>query len=592
MWYLARRYRSVTFVVALLILCVSVIYAQTWTKPLARGVTYTQIVRQPDKPGNGAVPRIINVVKVDPKEPGVKVQVVLGGNDVVWGEDSTKGRETMGDIAKRLKAVAVVNGDFCDYTGDPLGLHISGGELISEPYPRRTMFGITADGKYLFDRLELDARITLPDGKWFPVRGINRPRAQNELVVYTSRWYSKTCANDRGSEVIVTTSDLPVRLGRVIKGRITALRPDLGDTTIPSDGIVLSGAGTGSDFIKEQLKDGMEITLEFNVKPWDPGRTEKVAPGWDKVVEAIGGVPRLIRDGKISLEYAEENVQPGFTETTHPRTAVGTTADGKLVLVTVDGRQSFATGMSLKDLAEFMLSQGCVNAVNLDGGGSTTLATWYGILNSPSDGSLRPLPNGIAVFADVDQSCIVQSASPTITISAPEAPVASGQSVQLTLLDATTGKPLSQELASRAIWATDKGIGFVDQSGRFFGYRAGDVEVIARLPEGEARATVRVVPAPPSKLTALFERENEATPENRSVLNVIVSDLNLNGYAGKQVRVKVEGGTADQALLTTDDKGRASTGITWESPRTGKVTVTSEGLPTVTLQSPKSARGS
>ncbi len=126
-----------------------------------------------------------------------------------------------------------MNGDFYKWIGDPTSLHISGAELISEPHPRRTVFGVTSDGEFLFDRLELDARITLPEGKWFPIRGINRARSQHELVAYTSKFFSSTTTSPEGSEAVITTSDLPVRLGVPIKGVVSEVRSNSGDTPIP-----------------------------------------------------------------------------------------------------------------------------------------------------------------------------------------------------------------------------------------------------------------------------------------------------------------------------------------------------------------------
>lgn len=572
-----NRVRLVVLSIVLTLVLSCGLSAEQWTKELAKGVTLTQIVKSPSGPEDKTVPRIVNVVKVDPKAPGVRIQMVLG-HDRVWGLDETKGRETIGDMAKRLNAVVVLNADFCNWTGDPLGLHISGGELISEPYPKRTMFGVTSDGKYLFDRLEFDARITLPDGKWFPIRGINRPRAQHELVAYTPRWFSSTCTSPEGSEAVITLTNPPVRVGVPLKGTVSQVRPDLGDTAIPENGIVLSGAGTGSDFLKNKLTEGTPVTIEFNLKGEN-------TTGWEKVVEAVGGTPRLVRKGKISVEINEENLKPGFTEVTHPRTAIGVTADGKLVLVTVDGRQSVSTGMSLTDLAELMLSQGCVEAVNLDGGGSTTLAASFGTLNSPSDGKLRPLPNAIAVFADGDS---FSAEAPEFTISPPPGPVTSGASVQLALLDVSTGKPLRPELANLAVWSMKGTTNFVDQSGKLYGVKAGKTEVVVRLGSRTASIPVEAVPGPASKLKASLDADPDGVP-NRGMLTVSVTDLNGNGVGGRQVAVRVVGGTPDQASLTTDRDGTASTGVMWDAApgSPAEVAVTSGDLSPVVVRRPQ-----
>ena len=570
-----NRLRLLAVAAILLVLCVSGVSAQTWTKELANGVTLTQIIKSPSGPEDTTPPMVINILKVDPKVPGVRVQAVLG-HDKVHGDSLDKGQETVGSMVTRVQAVAAVNGDFYKWIGDPSGLYVSRAELISEPHPRRTVFGVTSDGEFLFDRLELDAKVTLPEGKWFPIRGINRARKQHELVAYTSKFFTSTTTSPEGSEAVITTSDLPVRLGVPIKGAVSEARSNSGDTLIPEGAIVLSGAGTGQKFVDEHLKPGAAVSIEFNVKP-------SSTTGWEKVVEAVGGTPRLIRNGKISVEVEQEGGQPGFYARTHPRTAIGVTADGKLVLVTVDGRQSISAGMKLSDLAKLMQSQGCVEALNLDGGGSTTMAAWFGVLNSPSGGIMREVANGLAVFAD--DELIEVDANLELGISPLNEPIESGTTAQLALLDAATGEPLNADLANRAIWSATGGMGFVDQSGRVYGIKAREGEVAAKLGSRIARIPVKTVAGPASTLTATLEADATGTP-NRSTLVVSVTDLNDNSVQGQQVSVRVVGGTSDQASLTTAQDGKASTGITWDAaPGTqARVTVTAGELAPVVVQ--------
>jgi len=568
-----RSCRTVAFLFVLVFGFTSVAFSTQWTKELAKGIELTQIV-QPRTETSPA--RVFNVVKVDPKAPGVRIQMVLG-NDIVWGTDPTNGRETIGSMAKRLKATVVINTDFCDWTGDPLGLHISNGELISEPYKNRTMFGITSDGRFLFDRLEFDAKIMLPDGKWFPIRGINRPVGDHELVVYTPKFFASTCTKDNGSEAVLASSDLPLRLGTPIHATVVKIFPDSGNTTIPPDGIVLSGRGTGSEFIKSSLSEGMEVTLEFNVK----GET---TTGWEKVVEATGGTPRLIRDGKISVEAEKENQKPDspFVNVTHPRSAIGVTGDGKLLLVTVDGRQNVSTGMPLKELAEFMLSQGCVDAMNLDGGGSTTLSTWWGTLNSPSDGWLRPLPNALAVFGE-------ESAEPEIDfkIVAPEGPIATRSTYQLRLVD-SSGNSLAPELQEKAVWSMNGVTNFVDQAGVLHAERVGQTEVAVRLGGKTATLLLDVVSGSTDKLMAELKPEPSGDV-NKNVLNVLLVDAAGKPIAGRMVSVKVTGGSVNQPWITTDAEGRGSFVITWsgEAGVVGEVTARSGDIQPVTIRRPQ-----
>ena len=112
----------------------------------------------------------------------------------------------------------------------------------------------------------------------------------------------------------------------------------------------------------------------------------------------VGGWPRIVRDG-VSVAAASDSVEgtgPKFSAARHPRSAVGITRGGDtLLFVAVDGRQATSVGMSLTELAQAMLGLGAWNALNLDGGGSTTLVVDDSVVNSPSD------PTGERAVGDV-----------------------------------------------------------------------------------------------------------------------------------------------------------------------------------------------
>jgi hypothetical protein len=101
--------------------------------------------------------------------------------------------------------------------------------------------------------------------------------------------------------------------------------------------------------------------------------------------EAVGGQPVLLRDGAVAADI-REGINPSFGERRHPRTAVGITMEGRLLWVTVDGRQPpYSDGMSLEELARLMARLGARDALNLDGGGSTTMVVRGTVVNRPSD---------------------------------------------------------------------------------------------------------------------------------------------------------------------------------------------------------------
>ena len=107
---------------------------------------------------------------------------------------------------------------------------------------------------------------------------------------------------------------------------------------------------------------------------------------WEKADAIVGGAGLLLRDGRIIADWKVEQLAPAFAETRHPRTLIGTHPDGSIWLVTVDGRQpKLSAGMTLSELRALARRLGLRNALNLDGGGSTTMWVAGQIVNSPSD---------------------------------------------------------------------------------------------------------------------------------------------------------------------------------------------------------------
>jgi exopolysaccharide biosynthesis protein len=120
---------------------------------------------------------------------------------------------------------------------------------------------------------------------------------------------------------------------------------------------------------------------------FDPqtGYTEPAASRLTPSEDIVGGVPQLIKDGRIDITWEQEKTTKAFVETRHPRTAVAKLKDGKFLMITVDGRSESSGGIGLQDLAEYLLSLGATDAMNLDGGGSTTMYLDGKVVNHPSD---------------------------------------------------------------------------------------------------------------------------------------------------------------------------------------------------------------
>jgi exopolysaccharide biosynthesis protein len=148
----------------------------------------------------------------------------------------------------------------------------------------------------------------------------------------------------------------------------------------PGDGVVLSAVpATDEATMIRSLSVGESMTIDWSL-------------GWPGVRDAIGGSNVLVNGGRVVLGPCS-----GAICAPNPRTGIGLTADGRIVLVVVDGRQSGAAGMTLPAFATFMASLGVESAMNLDGGGSSTIVIKGGVANSPSDGFERSVTNAIVV---------------------------------------------------------------------------------------------------------------------------------------------------------------------------------------------------
>ena len=105
----------------------------------------------------------------------------------------------------------------------------------------------------------------------------------------------------------------------------------------------------------------------------------------------------MLQDGQVVIDYIEERLKKAFAEERHPRTAIGRTKTGDLWLVTIDGRSAISIGASLRETADIMQRLGCVDAINLDGGGSTAFDLFGKTVNRPSDGIERPVANAVLI---------------------------------------------------------------------------------------------------------------------------------------------------------------------------------------------------
>lgn len=291
----------------------------------------------------------INVVEVNSElNPNLHLTPALAS-------ESGFKKATIQTMAKKNNSIVAINGTFFKpATGVPLGTLMIDKKMYTGPIYNRVAMGIFDNG-YDMARIQLNANIKTAFDQ-VKVDNINQPRMLSTyVIVYTSEWggfappspkYGKQIAISNNKVVQVSTS--------------TPL-------AIPQDGFVVVGPAQQLD----KLSVGESIKLDV-----------LTVPGWDNVNHIISGGPYLVKKGQVFVDIAEQKLTPIGGR--NPRTAVGYTANNNLVIVTVDGREEASVGMTLTELANFMKSIGCYDAMNLDGGGSTVLYVNGKIANCPS----------------------------------------------------------------------------------------------------------------------------------------------------------------------------------------------------------------
>lgn len=555
-----RLWRASLYILVLAASCGSA-YSAPVTRELAPGVRLTQeVITAP-------APLVVTAVTVDVVNPSVSVKAAIG-QDTVYTDDALKGREKISTMAARKGALVAVNSDFFPFgdvpTGDPLNVCVIDGELISEPAGNRAVMGVLSNRAVFFDTPRLDAKLTFARGVSRQIDGINRVRDTNQVILYTAACGLTTQNKFKATDLICTSQDLPVRIGKPIALTITEVKLDAINTPIPKDGVVVSGGGPAASFLNANAKVGDVITVQFNIK-------SASCYDWTMIDQAVGGGPWILKDGKEFIDLEAEGMGASFSKTKHPRTAVGTTAEGRLMLVTVDGRQTISEGISLPDLSALMKRLGCVNAINLDGGGSTTMAVKGLIANSISGSDERAVANGFLVFAPQAECAeATKLAISGLTMDTP-----AGQGVQLHLVCGDGATPLTQEQMKNVVWGASGAVGFVSQSGYFIPLRAKKGKVRAMLGSQLAEMDVTVVPGPPAEVKATVAQDK--TDLDRSVLTVTATDANANKVTSKDVILNVIGGRADLETGAIDEKGEFNTGITWDPVATDRRVVVMVG---------------
>ncbi len=350
---------------------------------------------------------ILYVAEMSRHDSTLHFEVALGNSQVL-------GKETVRSMAKRRsqqgdrRVVVAVNGgfgvlgDMRGYGGVLENLHIQDGELITQPTDTEACFGVTESGEFLSTPVQMKASVQI--GTYtLPLGCINQRRLDGcQVTLYTPRLGESTRTNRRrGKEIVLSGLPLPLTPNYAHLYQVEKVSND-GNSPISKDSAVL--------WISSRIKDA-------GVSQFNPGTGGKLTvslspPEWNQVQHAIGGRLRLLKNGKINQKLAdmhrkEKKHIPGkrsqeLNLSHEPRTALAYNAD-TLFLVVADGRQpKYSTGLTLYELASILIELGATEAINLDGGSSSTFVVNDKVVNKPSGQREREVLNAVLITMDVD----------------------------------------------------------------------------------------------------------------------------------------------------------------------------------------------
>jgi len=334
----------------------------------------------------GGVPFTLQVLDVDPSNPAINILPV-------HAKDHAIGKETTSSIAKRYGATAAVNGGFFimrgNYEGASTGVYELNRRVLASGDARTALLWCAEHGyreRAAVSPAPFKGSISAKGGWSMAVAGVNRERKEGELVVYTPEIGASTPALGAGLEVTLDS-----------EGRVTAVKDGRDAAAVPVGGFVLSASGKAAGELRAHAEPGMKLRVRLQLVP-----TTKAGRAC-RATDIIGAGPRLVSEGRVAV------TEEGFdhAKARHPRTAFAVTREGHFLFLTLDGRQASSAGMTLDELAAELVAMGAAEAINLDGGGSTTVVVHDKIRNSPSDKRERPVSDAILMYSLPDVDALV-----------------------------------------------------------------------------------------------------------------------------------------------------------------------------------------
>ena len=348
--------------------------------------------------------RSINIIDVNLANPNTKVDLSYPNpiNQLLTTTRQANNRSQEGHIVR-----GAINGSFI-HSRMPMNLVTENNRIVNyinyaptsitqnSPVFQPVAFGMDKYGKPLIDFYKKAIQVSV-NNVALPVYTLNNQRYDNRVVMFTpGHLQPQTGTNEWGTEIVVTNVNKDPKnfsFGDTLTGTVTKITKfgEKANSTIPSNGFVISAHGNALADQLKNVKVGEQVTV-----------TATIDQKWQDSRFIVASGPMLVKDGKAAISM---NTNSTFALERAPRTAVATTKDNRVLFITLDGRQAgFSDGSTIKNFAEYLVSLGVENAMNLDGGGATTMVirprsegvTRFG--NRPSDSSERGVSTSLQVI--------------------------------------------------------------------------------------------------------------------------------------------------------------------------------------------------
>lgn len=295
----------------------------------------------------------------------------------VLAKGQIPGRATVSQM-NAPDAIATINASYFATNGVILGNTKIDGVTAGTTYYIRSAIGIMADGSIIFGRQTWRGVLQF-NGTEVNVDGVDCERPENGVIVYNGWYGARTGTNNFGTELVVQD------------GVVVSIARDAGNSWIPPDGYVVSAHGTAAENFAA-VYEGDKISFDEDYINVEHGGD------FNSAIHILGAGPTLVKDGEVYVTADAEQFPKDIRVGRAPRSAFGVTQYGDYIFAVVDGRQAHSKGCTLEEWARILKNSfGAVEAINLDGGGSTELVFKGSLVNKPSDGRERAVGDALTI---------------------------------------------------------------------------------------------------------------------------------------------------------------------------------------------------